>query len=187
MNFIRQAIKKPKYTGAIAPSSPRLSRLITHEADLSDARMVVEIGPGTGVFTRLILQNISPDTAYFAMEINADFVENLQQRFPGLDVYHGDAKDIRHCLEKYGCQHCDRIISGIPWTAFDDKLQNEILNNIYEALSPAGIFVTFAYFPLNHLFNGTLFKIKLRQLFSEVRQTRIVANIPPAFVYVCRK
>ena len=59
MNFVRffkEFVICPQKTGAIAPSSDRLSELITDTAELSNAAAVIEFGPGTGVFTEKILK-----------------------------------------------------------------------------------------------------------------------------------
>ena len=55
-DFLKEFIIYPKMTGAIAPSSHRLSELITDIAELSKADSVIEFGPGTGVFTEKILK-----------------------------------------------------------------------------------------------------------------------------------
>ena len=44
LGFLREFIIYPKATGAIAPSSNRLSELITDIAELSKAEAVVELG-----------------------------------------------------------------------------------------------------------------------------------------------
>ena len=52
--FWRQYISSPLAIGAIAPSSERLARqMIRHLSP--GAGLVMELGPGTGVFTRALL------------------------------------------------------------------------------------------------------------------------------------
>ena len=58
MIFLSQLFKSPIETGAIAPTSEKLSKLIVDMANLSEKKFVVELGPGTGVFTKEIMKNI---------------------------------------------------------------------------------------------------------------------------------
>ena len=187
MHFLKETLLHPKHTGAIAPSGERLVDLMIENAKLDTAETVVELGPGTGVFTLKILETISPDSTYFAIEINQSFVLDMKRTYPQAKVYVGGAEDIGKYLKLQGLTKCDRVISGLPWTAFEPELQENILKEIYNALSPDGLFLTFAYYPFNYLPNGWSFKKKLEERFSSVAETNVVPNLPPAFVYVCRK
>ncbi|MBI2551136.1 hypothetical protein HYV73_02205 [Candidatus Uhrbacteria bacterium] len=185
--FLKQTLLHPKESGAIAASSRRLADLMVREAQLADARVIVEVGPGTGVFTSAILEKKRPEAALHLIEINADFSKELSVRFPFLPIHTTSAEDIGPLLTQAGHDGCDRVISGLPWTAFENGLQERLLGALYEALHPGGVFVTFAYFPLQYLPNGQAFRHRLERRFAGVRMTDVVPNIPPAFVYVCTK
>jgi phospholipid N-methyltransferase len=187
MNFLVQALSRPGRTGAIAPSSQRLARLIAGRADLGAARMVVELGPGTGAFTAEIAARLGPDTDFFTLEINPAFAEAMRARFAQVRTITGSATDLAGHLQALGHQDCDRIVCGLPWTAFAPELQETILSGIVAALAPGALFLTFAYNPLHHLPRGRSFQRKLEQHFQKVETTRTVLNLPPAFVYVCTK
>ncbi len=187
INFLSQVIKNPAKIGAIAPSSKGLAELIVQEAQLQDAKVIVELGPGTGVFTRAILEAMSPESDYFALEINRNFVETLEFTHPEATVYHDSAEAIGEYLKKHGHEKCDRIISGLPWAAFEFEQQQSLIAKIHDSLVDGGLFLTFAYFPLNHLPNGRSFYELLSGKFTSVQKTDTVSNLPPAFVYVCEK
>ncbi len=187
IHFIRETIKHPQQNGAIVPSSKKLAVLITEKADLATAKVVVEIGAGGGSFTQEIIKKIPRTSTYFAIEINESFVHDLKKNYPNLIVYHDSAQNIAHCLSQSGYTTCDRIISGLPWTAFDESMQKEIIAKIYDSLEIGGLFLTFSYYPFNNLPDGKAFKKTLDSLFSKVTKSKIVANIPPAFVYICKK
>lgn len=55
MYFLKEFIKNPIKTGAIAPSSKYLSKLITDTANLENKKCVVEFWSWNGVFTKKIL------------------------------------------------------------------------------------------------------------------------------------
>lgn len=187
MAFITETMLQPKSIGAIAPSSKILARLITKNADLEHAKVVVELGPGTGIFTDLILRKIPEDGVFIAIEQNERFVKIMRAKHPTVDTIHGSAEHIGRYLGERGIGSCDRIISGLPWASFDARLQELLLSKIHESLSPDGVFLTFAYYPLNYLPRGRSFKRQLCHYFKNVRQTNVVLNLPPAFVYVCNK
>lgn len=182
--FLRQFMRNPARTGAIAPSSPALADLITTSADLAKASVVIEFGPGTGVFTEKILSKLQQEATFFALELNPDFVAATRARCPEALVYHDSATQARSYLKTHGHTHCDCIISGLPWAAFAEELQDSILNTISEVLRPGGRFLTFAYLQGLILPSGIRFRRKLETQFAHVRTTRVVwANLPPALVY----
>lgn len=187
MNFFKQFLIDPIKTGAIAPSSRCLSQLITDTAHLSTKKCIVEFGSGTGVFTKEIIRKISSKCLFFCLEINQQFVKETKN-CPGAIVYHASAKDIKKYLLKHQQNTCDCIISGLPWAAFDQKLQEELLNAAYDSLEEGGEFLTFAYLQGLFLPRGIKFKKLLNKKFKHVEKTKIIwKNLPPAFVYLCRK
>lgn len=188
MDFLREALRDPKNVGAVAPSSRKLAQMGVRYADLGNAKVVMELGPGGGAFTGEILAAMPEQARYLGIEINEAFVQVLQKEFPEAAFVHGSAGDIGRFLEEAGHDACDRIVSGIPWSNFAPEEQDAILGKIAAAMAPQGIFVTFAYYPFNHLPKGRVVKEALERHFASVRKSEIVlGNLPPAFVYVCRK
>lgn len=186
--FLREFIRKPIATGAIAPSSPELARLMTEEASLDGASVIVEFGPGTGPITRELITQKPDNSKLIAIERNEEFVSLLQEQHPELDVAHDCVQELGKILEARGEKTADRIVSGLPWAAFDDQLQRDILTAAHDSLSDDGVFVTFAYLQGFALPPAWRFRSLLRGLFSEVKQSDVVwRNVPPAFVYRCRK
>ena len=78
--FIKQFVTSARKTGAVAPSSKTLSQLIVDSAQITKAKSVVEFGPGTGVFTQKIMETLSKDATFFALEINPAFVKATKKR-----------------------------------------------------------------------------------------------------------
>jgi len=188
MRFFWNFVRHPTATGAIAPSSDRLARQITQAAQLAGARMIVEFGTGTGVFTEKILAQMPPESRFVGLELNPDFVEATRQRCPQAEIVLDSAVEARKHLERLGCTTCDRIISGLPWASFPEKLQDELLSTIQDILSAEGLFLTFAYLQGLCLPAGRRFRRKLHRWFTRVSTTAVVwVNLPPALVYVARK
>lgn len=181
------AIRRPaivRETGAVASSSQGLAELITDLASLDSAKVVIELGPGTGVFTEKILEKIREHCIFFALEINLRFVDATRLRCPQCTVFHDSAAHARKHLNALGIQHCDAVVSGLPWAAFPESVQDENLDAVVDALTPGGTFVTFAYLHSVLLRRGKMFRKKLYSRFSQIERTPTVwRNMPPAFVY----
>ena len=188
LNFVKQFITHPTQTGAVWPSSAELAHVITDAACLPEASVIVEWGSGTGVFTEQILQKKTETALFFAMELNPDFVRATQTRCPSAKIYHDSATETPSILAQYDRGLCDAVICGLPWAAFDESLQDELLNTLLDILRPGARFVTFAYLQGLLLPAGRRFRKKLQSRFSHVTTTRTVwRNTPPAFVYVATR
>jgi phospholipid N-methyltransferase len=188
MQFFREAIFAPHTTGAIAPSSKYLARVIVDKAGVDGASRILELGPGTGVFTERILAAKKDDAHFVALERNPNFATDLRAKFPETRIVEGCATELLSHAAEHEFHEADSIVSGLPWTIFDSKLQRTILGGIRDVLGKGGTFATFAYFGPHWLPGGQNFRSLLRGVFPETRMSPVVIrNFPPAFVYYCRK
>jgi len=187
LQFLGAFLREPARAGSFAPSSPALARAMVRGCDLENARSVVEFGPGTGAFTRLILERIGRHTAFLALELDEKHVRGLRQRFPGLSVYHDSAERIQRYLALHRRKKADYIISGLPWANMAVQVQERILHGVDASLAADGMFTTFTYVHACWLPRARRFRERLENYFAEVKTSRIVwRNLPPAFVYRCR-
>ncbi|RJQ88443.1 class I SAM-dependent methyltransferase [Amycolatopsis panacis] len=180
MSIIKAFLRHPVRTGAIAASSPRLATAITGGLGVESAGNVVELGPGTGVFTEVLLRMVTPDASFTALEINSRLVRDLRARFPTLHL----AEDSAEHIASYAMAPIDVVVSGLPWTAMPAPRQGKILNEVCEALSLQGCLTTFAYAHAAWTPPARRFARLLRSRFAVVERTRVVwQNMPPAYVY----
>lgn len=155
---------------------------------LDRARLVVELGPGTGVFTREILRAAGAQTRIVALELDARAVPRLQRNFPRVEVHHDSAEAILGYVARTGLAHADCVISGLPWASMPAALQERIMRHVVAALGPDGVFTTFAYQHARGTPAGRRYRRLLESLFGEVHVSRIIwSNVPPAVVYRCVK
>lgn len=186
--FFRQFIRYPATIGAVAPSSEGLANQMIKQIDFDKDLVIVEYGPGTGVFTRKILKNKKDETVFFAFELDEQMYELAKQSVSDAEIIKESAAGIVEHLSKKDLKHADAIVSGLPWAAFSEALQEEILQATIRALKPGGTFSTFAYLQGIVLPSGKRFKRKLREKFSVVKKSPVVwLNMPPALVYWCKK
>jgi len=155
---------------------------------LSSASVVVELGPGTGAVTGLILKRISRGTLFLPIELDPACVAVLKERFPGVKVFADSAERLPELVRQAGKSQVDCVISGLPWANMPQKLQQRILGAIVECLPPGGVFNTFAYVHACWLPTARRFRASLANYFSEVQLSPVVwRNVPPAIVYRCTR
>src|SRR5258706_8738222 len=110
--FFRGFLKSPKQVGSIIPSSRFLERRVTRATRAHRAKLIVELGPGTGGTTRALLRAMQTEARLFAIEINPHFVEILQRRPDRrLIVAQGSAAEIGAILDAHGFSAPDVIVS----------------------------------------------------------------------------
>lgn len=188
LTFLGRFLSRPVRTGAIAPSSHWLARRMVADMGLAEARAVVELGPGSGSFTGAIQGAIGPRTWFMAVEVDPFFAQQLAKRFPEVDVVNDTAERLPDLLKERGFRDADSILCGIPWAGFSQDLQQRLMQSVWESLRPGGQFATFAYIHASRFPPGRRFRHLLESCFSTVHQTPIVwRNVPPAFVYRCKK
>ncbi len=181
--FIGQFIEEPRVIGAVAPSSSRMARLMLEGLDLANASAVLEYGPGTGAFTVEILRRLGPRTRFVAIEVNPRMAAMMRHRFPHVRLLEESVENARSICDGEGIASADVIVSGLPWTMFDEALQRRILDGVKAVLRPGGVFVTFAYTFTAMMPAGRRFVRLMREYFPRVERSRIEwRNIPPAAV-----
>ncbi|MEI6034159.1 MAG: rRNA adenine N-6-methyltransferase family protein [Verrucomicrobiae bacterium] len=186
LQFFREFLKSPGSMGAVWPSSPTLARTMIRAANVASAEFVLEIGPGSGALTGPILETLRPGARFVAIEKSPDLARAVAGKFPSVQVVSGCATELVLHLDGHGSP--DSVVSGLPWAVFCEALQDDILEQVTSSMHPEGTFATFAYFGPHWMKAGRAFRKKLQTHFREIRRTAVVvANIPPAFVYFCRK
>jgi phospholipid N-methyltransferase len=174
--FFRGFLKRPKQVGSIIPSSRFLERRVTRATRAHRAKLIVELGPGTGGTTRALLRAMQPDARLLAIEINPHFVEVLD-RWPDarLIVKQGSAADLGAILAELGLGAPDVIVSGIPFSTMARPIGLDILRAVYDALAPAGAFVAYQVRDRVHTLG--------REVFGRARVQTELLNVPPMRIY----
>jgi len=184
--FLGAFLRRPVSVGALGPSSPHLAEAMLSWLVPEESQTVVELGPGTGAFTGLILRRIRENVTFFALELDPGFTRGLRSRFPSLTVYNDSAEKIPEYLSRHGKLKADYIVCGLPWASLPLGVQDRVLAAVLSSLSPGGHFVTFGYVHARWLPNAQRFRRRLEQNFNRVETSRVVwKNFPPAFIYRC--
>ncbi|TLP42596.1 methyltransferase domain-containing protein [Cohaesibacter sp. CAU 1516] len=175
--FFRNWLSYPLRVGAIAPSGQSLAALMTSEKSAATGP-VLELGPGTGVFTKALLERGVTPLNLTLIESGKDFATLLEARFPGVRVLHMDAARLsRTILFEDAC--LGAVISGLPLLSMPPRKLMMILAGATGWLRPGGAFFQFTYGPRCPVPRPILVRLGLKAKCIG----RTFHNMPPATVY----
>lgn len=182
MNFLSEFLSDWRTVGAVAPTSRYTRKAMLDPIDWEKARVVVELGAGTGNITRGILARMHNEARLLAIEINDRFVRSLREQLadPRLEVVHGSATDLSQILSERGLRCADAIVSAIPFTSLDLPLRHAILEAAVGALGTGGCMTAIQYMPF-------VLPPLLQRHFGGFTVRRSWLNIPPALIYTCTR
>jgi len=181
ITFLAGFLRRPREVGSVIPSSRALIRRVLRHGNAAQARVLVELGPGTGVITKSLLRSAAPDARVVGMEINPLYVKTLGQDIidPRFSIHNGPAIDIEEALAGVGAKTADLVISGIPFSTLDKTEARKTLENIRDRLTPGGRFLAYQ-------FRGEVKRLA-DPVFGEGEVHQGFWNIPPMRIYVWRR
>ncbi len=180
--FFRQWLKNPLRMAAVSPSSRELAQKMLRELPHS-VRRVIELGGGTGVFTRALLDRGVKAEDLLVLELNETLAQHLRESFPGAQVACADARDLTQVAERSGYKDAgpaDAVVSGLGLLSMAKPTQRSILEAAFALLAPTGRFVQFTYGPTNPVSREVMVDLDLHA----ERTGFTLWNVPPAAVYV---
>ncbi|WP_138465814.1 class I SAM-dependent methyltransferase [Poseidonocella sp. HB161398] len=175
--FFRSWVANPMRVSAIAPSGRRLAAIMTREIDPAGGP-VIELGPGTGVFTRALLARGVPEPDLTLVEYGAEFIPALHARFPAAKILQMDAARLDE-LSDWPGRRPGYVVSGLPLLSIPAALRARILGGAFKVLRPEGTFYQFTYGPRPPVSRDILEALDL----AAVRIGGTFGNLPPASVY----
>ncbi len=175
--FLGEMMRRPTQVVAIAPSSAATARLMTEGIEYVKGP-IVEIGPGTGSFTKAILERgVAPDRLTL-MEMNPRFCEALCEKFPGVRVINRPAQDI----EKIKLSGIGAVVSGVPVLS-RPTIQREVVGRAMNVMAQDGFFTQITYSPQSPISDEMQHELGV----SSEKLGTVWANLPPARVFKFRK
>jgi phospholipid N-methyltransferase len=174
--FLRAFVTHPRRVGAVLPTSRRAVRDMLDMADLGSADLVVELGAGTGVYTREILARVSKNARFVAFERDPRLAQLLTGRWNDarLEVRCDSAENLLAYLQG---RKADVIVSGLPFTSLESEVRRRIFAQLVQALAPDGVALVLQY--------STFVQPELRRLFPSVKRRVSLLNVPPAVLFAC--
>lgn len=145
--FLGQMRRRWRDTGAVAPSGRALARVMADAVgDVAAGQVLLELGPGTGVFTRELVRRF-PTARIVAVEVNDVFAAHLAAAFPTVTVVPGCATKLDAHLAKLGVGPADvaGVVSGLPLLSLPGDLPRQVLASVAGVLRPGRRYVQFTY------------------------------------------
>lgn len=175
-NFVRD-----KYVASITPTSKFAVERICDQIDFKGRKVIVEYGPGTGVFTLNLLRHMGPDSRLIAIERNPDFFRILQRDITDsrLKLFNDCARNVLKVLKSCGEGEVDYILSGIPFSLFPREIKTHILGNAHTALKNGGRFLAYQ----NFIQLPDFLRNHLERIFHNVHARLILHCLPPLVLF----
>ncbi|MDL2399138.1 class I SAM-dependent methyltransferase [Rhizobium mayense] len=177
VQFFRSWVSDPMRVAAIAPSGERLARLMTQEIEPLNGP-ILELGPGTGVFTRALLARGIPETDLTLIEFGEEFAVRLRGRFPEARVVQMDAAQLAQC-GLFADAPFGAVVSGLPLLSMSPDKIAAIIGGAFATMRSGAVFYQFTYGPRCPVPRPILDRLGLKA----ARVGSTVRNIPPAGVY----
>lgn len=172
--FLRAWISAPLRVASAIPSSDSLADLMTRETGRDDGP-VLELGPGTGVFSRALMRQGVEEENLTLVELGPEFADLLARRHPQAVILRMDAC---HLLSLDLRQH-GAAVSGLPLLSMNRAKVTDILRGVFRCLRPGA-----ALFQFTYGFRCPIHRTILDRLGLRARAVGFtVRNFPPATVY----
>ncbi|GGD02718.1 class I SAM-dependent methyltransferase [Aureimonas glaciei] len=175
--FLASWVRHPGQMGAIAPSSPSYCAMMVRHATTEIDGPILELGPGLGVVTQALLDKGVAPERITSIEYDGDFARTLKQRFPGVNVIHGDGFDLDGTLGERRDEKFAAILLAIPIVGFNQPKRQALMRDYFARLRPGGNVTQLSYL--------VTAPIKpLPGVFTVSSSSVVWDNIPPARVWV---
>src|SRR5579862_7621874 len=191
--FAEEALADFSTTAAISPSSPQLAAAMLEHLPLARARVVVELGAGTGVITQALLAELPPLSTLVVFEINPRFYNYLKTHFsdPRLVLIHSSAENLDRELEQRGYFQVDAVASSLGLGLMSDRERHTLFERQLPFVHDRAVLTQYQYIHALQCENGRVRRLDLRpllgQYFASVQSRLVWRNLPPAFVFSCRR
>jgi phosphatidylethanolamine/phosphatidyl-N-methylethanolamine N-methyltransferase len=169
-----------KAVGSIVPTSGITARRMASVVNPHSGLPVLELGPGTGVITKAILQKgILPENLV-SVEFSTDFYQHLVKTFPDVGFINGDAFDLDKTLGARRDQQFDSVISAVPLLNFPMHMRVSLIDDLLSRIPVGRPVIQISYGPLSPVF-------AVPDRYQISHYDFVVRNIPPAQLWVYRK
>ena len=177
LSFLLAWAAAPFRIGSVTPSSSSLAALMTSDIG-PETGPVLELGPGTGPFTRALLSRGVREEDLTLIESDPDFAALLMRRFPAARIFEMDAVGLRH-LSLFPRPVAGAAISGLPFRLISPHKTLAILEGVFANLRPGGALYQFTLGRRCPFDQSLLDRLDL----EVTRVGHTFRNFPPATVY----
>ncbi len=139
---------------------------------------VIELGPGTGVFTAELLRRGVAEQDITLVELNPRFAKLLRRRFAKAQIMEMNAAKL-YTTPLLTAPRVGAVLSGLGLPAMSTEQVTNILLGVFRYLKPGGAMYQFTYGPRCPVPAAILESLNL----EAKRMGGTLFNLPPATVY----
>ena len=177
LRFLKGWLDKPKAVGAILPTSSVTARRMASVVNPQSGLPVLELGPGTGVITKAILQRGVQPRNLYSIEYSEDFFRFLVRSYPDVNFIHGDAFDLDETLGENRHLVFDSIVSAVPLLNFPVARRVAYVEDLLARIPPGRPVVQITYGPRSPVPQGL-------GNYKASRLDFVIRNIPPTTLWL---
>ncbi len=173
--YLRRYLANPLQMGALVPSSRALCRRIVEQVRRAPDEAVLELGAGTGVVTRALLDAGIPADRLMVLEIEPELARHLGTILPTGKVLKGDAFALAELVPQRCQGRIGTVICGIPMVMLPLERQRQLIAAM-DSVAPGRGFLHYTFCITSPL--------PWRKLGLHARRTAWTPrNLPPASVW----
>lgn len=159
---------------------------------LTRARVVLELGAGTGAITQSLLNALPPSSTLIVFEINRRFWRHLKRSFrdPRLVLINANVANMDAELKRRGYERVDAVVSSLGLGFMSEDQRQTIFQRLMPFVHEETILTQYQYIHGLQFANGRLRRLSLRptlnRYFRSVQSKIVWRNLPPACVFTCK-
>lgn len=180
IRFFKGWIDGPKSVGAILPTSAVTARRMASVINPASGLPVLELGPGTGIITKAIIERGVAAENIVSIEYSTDFYQHLKRTIPGVNFINGDAFDLDRTLGGLRDTTFDSVISAVPLLNVPMHQRVSLIEDLLARIPVGRPVVQISYGPLSPV-------VAMPDRYQISHFDFVVRNIPPAQLWTYRR
>lgn len=179
IRFFKGWQRDKKGVGALLPTSSVTARRMASVIDTSSGLPVLELGAGTGVITKAILERGIKPHDLVSIEYAPHFCDLLRKRFSEVDIRNGDVFELDTVLADRRGQQFDSVISAVPMLSFPLEQRIALMKDLLSRIPRGRPVVQITHGPLSPL-------PAMPAVYTIAHFDFVVRNLPPAQLWLYR-
>lgn len=179
IRFFKGWQRDKKGVGALLPTSSVTARRMASVIDVSSGLPVLELGAGTGVITKAILERGVKPADLVSIEYASHFYDLLRKKFPDVDVRNGDVFELDTVLADRRDQMFDCVISAVPMLSFPLQRRIALMKDLLARVPPGRPVIQITHGPMSPL-------PAMPDAYEIAHYDFVVRNLPPAQLWLYR-
>jgi phospholipid N-methyltransferase len=178
IEFIKESLKNIKKVGTVFPSSKHVVEKMVAPINFEEKLIILELGSGSGVITKRLLEKMSCNSKLLCFETNKKFYQELKKINDNkMILINQSAEKMKEYLDKYEIEKVDYIVSSVPLLSLPKEVTNKILSISVEILGCSGQLIQLQY--------TKLLAKKLKSYYNQIYIQFTPKYYLPAFIYTC--